>query len=351
MGITNVTARLMDKFNLAGGYAAHTADHRASPALTQLVADATKGGNHVFFGEPHLDGVMVKQYELLANNPEMFKSAAQNGVKHMVLEFPAVLQDSVDQYTGGKINRDQFKESLQTFNSLWIRGEARESFTENFVGAIDNAQAAGMKVHFADVKANQSVDTIYPDSIKQMTATLEAQYAKEKPGVPLLDYIGREMQKLPADERARLLKVVDDHSEQWQKTRMDDTEQYNYLRNRIPAQDGIIGVVGLAHLNNSANHNAPYKINSIKDYLEDEGRKVTTIEVHTTNSRAYMREFYEDTHNTALRRPDYTVNLDQRTIEGAQGRVVSTLDAESFNTPKMAERRAVSVQPAAFAYP
>lgn len=107
----------MEKYNLASGYSTHLPNTEASPGLTSLVDKATRNGGHVFFGEPHTDGVMLKQYELLANNPDAFKVAAQNGVKHLALEFPSDFQSYADDFVAGKIGRDEFKKGLAGFGT------------------------------------------------------------------------------------------------------------------------------------------------------------------------------------------------------------------------------------------
>lgn len=291
------------------------------------MAEATRGGNHVFFGEPHADGAIVKQYELLAQNPDMFKAASQNGVKHLVMEFPAGLQSSVDSYQKGAINRQEFRNDLEQFGTPWAQGAARDSLLDNIVKATDNAHAAGMRVHFADVKATESMETAQPPILQAWAEKVDAQHKSQGLTMPLDDYALQQLRAMPEKEREVLNNAVEEHGRKWESRRMDDTAQYLYLRERIPPHKAIMGVVGMSHLNDTANHNADRKITGIDDYLEQEGRKVTTIEVHTNRTRGFTDALNRASDITVSDPPDYVLNLDDRTITARGSTQAQPLDA------------------------
>ncbi len=341
-------ARLVEKFNVAASYGSHQPDARPSPGVTDLVDRATKGGNHVFFGEPHVDGMVVKQYELMANNPEMFQKASANGVKHLAVEFPNSLQYAVDDFTAGKSTRAEFANQLNGFETNWAAGDAKGAFKENFIRTIEHAKDAGMKVHFADVKVEEDIANFYPPSVMALEKKLGAQYEQEKPDMTREAYIMQKSAELPEEERAKLRRDMDEHTEKWRMSRFDDTAQYLYLRERIPPHEGIMGVVGMDHLNNGMDQKAGHRIMGIDDHLEAEGKKVTTIEVHTSKSKDFMRAVAADMERLPQDQPDYVIDLDKRTIESQGDGRVAQMDGTS--EIRLAERHAIKPGAVAFSY-
>jgi hypothetical protein len=85
---------------------------------------------------------------------------------------------------------------------------------------------------------------------------------------------------------------------------------------------------------------AGHKIMGIDDHLEAEGKKVTTIEVHTHKSKGVMADLAQVPGREAEDLPDYVVDLDNRTIADKQGQEIAKLDKapEQF----FAERRTPS---------
>ncbi len=341
-------SQLARKFNVAANYDSHSPDARSSPGLTALVDRATKGGNHVFFGEPHIDGMVVKQYEMMANNPGMFKAAAANGVKHLALEFPNSLQYAADDFTSGKSSRAEFSNQLDQFQTNWAEGAAKGAFKENFIRTIEHAKGAGMKVHFADVKADQDLANFDPPSVQALEKKLTEQYTQEKPGMTLNDYVVQKMNEMPAEEHAKLRRDIDEHTEKWRMSRFDDTAQYLYLRERIAPHEGIMGVVGMDHLNNSMDQKAGHKIMGIDDHLEAEGKKVTTIEVHTEKTKGFISDVAATTNRLPQDQPDYVINLDKRTIESQSDGAVARMDGNS--EIRLAERHAIKPGAMALSY-
>lgn len=330
--------RLTETYNTADTLRAGTA-----PGLISLVDNVTRGGGHVFFGEPHTDGMIIKQYETLAENYGIFRAAAHNGVKHLALEFPSGFQPDIDDYMAGKVTRDEFKDIVSTkFTSGWLETEQdKEAFSENLTRTISNARAAGMKVHAADVTTGDMIDNHEPSpEVLAWNQYVTQKYVRDNPQMSLEDYATQEFKKLPRDEQEKLNTksqeflnngqfkkfANDEEQEAARHKRLDDFEQYAYLRERIPHGEGIMGVVGLSHLDNSLDEKRNLRTRGIDDYLAEEGGKVTTIEMHTSGSKKTMEDMYAQSGVRAVDPPDYTVILDQKAIIAAEDRQIGRLD-------------------------
>lgn len=296
--------------------------------LVSVVDNATRNGQHVFFGEPHLDGMIIKQYAVLAQNPQLFKVAAQNGIKNLALEFPSGMQQDVDNFVAGKISATEFKKNLNDgFISPWLETEHdKRAFQDHFTQTIQNAKDAGMKVHFADVSWQKIMHHQGPPEVQAWEKRLTEKYQQEKPSVSLQDYALAELEKMPQQEKEHLIKIASESIEDARHARFDDTEQYSYLRERIPHGEGIMGVVGMSHLDNNLDEKRHHKTMGIDDYLTAEGARVTTIEMHTSNTTRTMKNEYDRTGAKALDRPDYTVVLDKNVIMDKDGGLMGQVD-------------------------
>lgn len=201
-------------------------DRTRFPALAGLVVESAQKG-HVLLGEPHEDGMAAQTYAFLAANPEMFRQAAQNGVKNLVLEFPHGFQGKIDSWLAGETDRAElrfglFKDPAQRFDTgQWTSNNGQqEAFEDSVLQTIDNARHAGMKVVAADVSANEFLEK-YSRAIEKLRAG------------PLSD-----------GELDRISSVVKE--EQW--NRYDDAEQFDLLRQTIPPTEKIMAVVGVRHI-------------------------------------------------------------------------------------------------------
>jgi hypothetical protein len=336
---------LAEQFNIASQFNSHTPQTTPLPGLEGLVDRATKGGNHIFFGEPHANGMALKQYETLANSPEAFHIASRNGVKHLALEFPNELQGTVDRYMSGELSREQFKHAIfdnpvgDTFNMQWVSGDALIQFKERFTQTIDNANNAGMRVHFADMTASKILSQ--PESIVALEQKIEEQYSEDHPlntkRPKFSEYREQYIENLTPEERAHLEQDYEEHIAKGMETRFDDSEQYNYLRSRIPMNEGIMGVVGNNHLNNI------HKGQGIDDLLESEETKtVTSVEVHDSQTRPFMAEVNRLAGTAPSDLPDYTIIIDQQAIYDRDNNLVNGPDQGSANqpsTPKPEQRQ------------
>lgn len=331
----------MEKYNLASGYSSYEPQPGTSPGLTALVDKATRNGGHLFFGEPHVDGMIIKQYELLGNNPEAFKVAAKNGVKHLALEFPHEFQSHLDDFMAGKTTRSEFKKGLDDFGTPWAEGAALDAFKENMIRTVENAKDAGMKVHFADVTWKSMQDFSTPES-RALEQKIMKEYEEKKPDVTSHQYIMDYVANMPAQERDDLLRGLKERQEEMQMQRFDDSQQYSHLRQRIPMGEGIMGVVGLKHLDNNMDVKAGVKTRGIDDYLEEEGGRVTSIEVHTARTHGYYKEEYQLNSTAKNDPPDYSIIVDQKRILDRAGNDAGKLDQAPENPVQPPRRDLIS---------
>jgi hypothetical protein len=308
-------ADLLKKFNIAARWSAATPPAGKQAWLPKLAKDAFRDGGHLFLGEPHTNGNTLKAYDLLARNPELFTTAAKAGARHFVLEFPSVLQKPLDDYAAKKITRQEFHKALFTniwrrFSTGWLAGKAEKQFRESFIDAVDNALAAGMKVHFADV-TSQKYFVSEPKEFTALDRKLQAQHRREKSRVPFRKYAADYIAGLPQQEQERLRKVLDDFQLEQRALRMDDSAQHKHLRKRIPAGEAMLGLVGFAHMDDSGGGHM-----GINMLLEKEGAHVTTVELYDSrNTLEYIRELYALLGLKKPRQPDFTAFLDEGKLE------------------------------------
>ncbi len=311
-----VEESLLAQFNFSAAYAGHAPRNAELPELAALAGSITKHAQHILFGEPHVNGNTLKTYEMLAQTPEIFAAAARNGVKHFCVEFPHSFQRHIDRYQAGEIGRDDlhyhlFEDPFWHYVAMTLTGDGTAQFQRDFVQCIDNARAAGMRVHFADVAVSH--DLPVPQEIVDFGRALVSRHAEEKSELPVQQYIVNSYAALPDTERARLDKIYEDYQEARRRLRMDDTEQYEFLRGRFPAGEGIMGVVGLGHLDGNMD---PSK--SITGLLRAEGSEVATIELYDReDAHAFITEMYRLTGRVQNSPPDYTVIMDDHALLNA----------------------------------
>jgi hypothetical protein len=308
-----VEESLLARFNFSAAYAGHAPRKAAMPEVAALTASITRHAQHILFGEPHVNGNTLKTYEMLAQTPEIFAAAARNGVAHFCIEFPHSFQQHVDRYQAGEIDRDElhyrlFEDPFWHYVAMTLTGDATAQFQRDFIQCIDNARAAGLRVHLADVAVSH--DLPVPHEIVDFGRALVGRHAEEKSELPVQQYIINTYAALTDTERQRLDKIYDDYQEARRQLRMDDIEQYQFLRSRFPAGEGIIGVVGLAHLDGNAD---PAK--SITGLLRAEGSEVACIELYDgEDAHAFIKELYRLTGRIQKNPPDYTVIMDDHAL-------------------------------------
>ena len=329
-------AELLEKFNITAHCTEHAPQDVKKPWIGALVDSTLQKNTHLFFGEPHVNGLMLKTYEMLAQNPDIFTAAAKNGVKHLALEFPVGLQRHLDDYVAQKKNRDDlhwymFESPFGHFVSPWMSGAAEKQFQDNFIKVIDNALAAGLSVHFADLTANKFFAAM-PQEFIDMEETLAARHRQENSPLSLIEYCAEYGRNLPPEETQRLVKVFLDFQKENRAKRMDDTEQYNYLRSRFPKGERMIGVVGLSHLDDCVGRDA-----GINALLQREGAGVATIEIYDRpNTQDYLAASYAATGQVKRNPPDYTIFLEEDALlaKGESGVTYPSSASPAVGQPK-----------------
>ncbi len=269
------------------------------PALADFIVDSSKNG-HVLLGEPHEDGMAMRTYAFLAANPEMFRQAAQNGVKTLVLEFPHELQGKLNAYLDGKIDRPELRFSLfqdpdgHFDNSIWVSDDkAKDAFENAFLQTIDNAHAAGMKICFSDTTSQKALSPL-SESLTPETKTKTEDLIKEiaaawKPEkghsmAALSSFTKDYVEHLPTEEQKKIIDMWDLSTKEKLHDRYDDAELYALLRQDTPADEKILYLGGVNHIrqmNIDFPPDHPFYSQRPKGFAErlreEEGLPVTTI--------------------------------------------------------------------------
>lgn len=292
-------AKVIADFNSGAAPYQYTPQKTPSPGLVDFYDKVTKKGGHVFLGDPHIDATSLRTYELLANNPDLFKKSAQNGIKHVILELPVSYQDSVDSYLAGRINETDLSDRFSDFRGSYIKEQDQAALQKNIVQTIRNANESGLQVHTADISSTETFYKFY-----------ELMEAK-KNGVSEDEHIKR--------------------INEFQKARFNDTAQLNYLESRIPHGERMIGFVGVNHLTN------PQEIDTgIDDLLRQRGDSVTTISVETEKSNI-IKKHYSDMYKAPEKQPtDYAIDLNTGEIQDRNnnGNIVGNMRYSNPNTSR-----------------
>lgn len=262
------------------------------PALAQQVVESSAKG-HVLLGEPHADGMALKSYQFMAENPKMFQDAAKNGVKHLALEMPQALQGKVDDYMSGKIDRGQLERTLfHEFQTPWLNDSEKKQFGHSVVDTIDNAKKAGMKVHMADVswsdvsltKGTSGLNPSTVHEVERIEKEISKAHADSGSKEPLQAFAKAYADSLPEERKTEMSRLSDSIGAQKEWERMNDEEQYAHLREKIPANEKMMMMVGVKHISGvsvtlpESDPRSGTNPKGIDQYLkEEEGHGVTTI--------------------------------------------------------------------------
>lgn len=328
-------------------------DSPAHPGFAELVDRETRSSKHLMLGEPHLDAMTDRTFALLADSPEAFEKAAGNGVKHLVLELPQSHQGKVDDFMSGKISRDEMKAYLRDapFSSIQADGgdealqaRRRELMAENITRTFENARDAGMKVHCVDTSSDRFLNEALNPMLPSFAPYREAYLAEHPEDSALLaakdggamtrftEYFIEKTDALPEDERERLLetarKEFDDHIFASRVSRFEaDLEIYGLIRERIPPNEGMIGVFGTAHLENQVDFRAERSVRGVDDLLEEEGASVTTIGLRSRGSDATLAETNREFSYVPIDPVDYTIYLDDGVMLDRGKNPIGTLES------------------------
>ncbi len=306
---------LLKKFNIAARYSEHIPNTTERPFLGGMITSILETSHHIYFGEPHINGNFLKTYEMLAQNPAIFDAAAKKGVKHFALEFPEQLQHHLDDYAAKEITREEFRRRVfenphERFATPWLAGDAMKQFESNLIQAIDNAHAAGMKAHFADVSWQIMVSSTPPPELQQFQLAIMRAHRKEKSKLSGEEFARQYLEKMPAEERGKIEKIIADFQSGLIKERLDDTDLWLHLRGKVDKGDRILGVAGLGHLDNSVGTGK-----GINNQLKADGESVAVIEVYDSrNTQAFTAELQKGRGNVNRDLPDYTIILEENVV-------------------------------------
>lgn len=314
---------LLKKFNIASRYSTHTPNTVERPYLGGMISSILDTSDHIYFGEPHVNGNFLKTYEMFAQNPALFEAAAKKGVKHFAIEFPSGAQQHLDAYAAKEITREQFRLMLfenkfSRFATPWLSGDAEKQFRSNFIQAVDNALDAGMQVHFADVSW-QVLLTPPPRDLRELQADLIRKAMKEKPKATMDEYLRQNIDAMPAERRDHFNKLIAEHNRELLQERLDDMPQYEHLRRRINYGDRIMGVAGLGHLDNSVGNGR-----GINNLLRNDGASVAVIEIYDSrNTQGFTTALQEEVRGIKNRDlPDYTIILEENAVLNRDMKVI-----------------------------
>ncbi len=242
------------------------------PQVTDEIRLAAKDNQFVILGDTDHSSPTIRDF---LKSPELVSAAQAAGVKHIFLEYPAVLQDEVDQLRRGEITKEGFAENVSDQFYGWFADEAEEikHFTD-MADFILDAQKSGIAVHFADVTdANQVFDVdeqlekeFGKDAFAKFQDTtthlLEAAgvASSDNPlsGLNLANELSPEQKEkmreafnaLPQDERenfsrisGRSLEILDENMNQ---TRFNDTQVTQHITSIAGADKSLI-IYGAFH--------------------------------------------------------------------------------------------------------
>lgn len=287
------STRLLRKFNLVTTYTSHSPDLSDRTSFINLLDKVSRDARHVFLGEPHLNGNLLKTYEMLARNPAIFGTVSRNSMRHLALEFSHDFQRHLDKYAAGGITREDFRyhlfqDPLWHYKTPWLSEEAEKEFHEYFIMAVDNAIAAGLSVHFADFTCEKFTYASPPDELVALESQLVQKHKAEGSETPLAQYVFNHILTLPRPEQIRLVTLVKDFEQKKLTERSDDSLQYNYLSALLKDREGILGVVGFSHLDNSMANSA-----GIVQCFRAAGQKVVCVELYDKRAtQNYFQEWY-----------------------------------------------------------
>ena len=306
---------LLRKFNIASRYSEHIPNTLERPFLGSMITSILETSDHIYFGEPHVNGNLLKTYEMLAQNPDMFEAAAQKGVRHFALEFPENLQVHLDAYAAKEITREQFRvrvfdNKYGRFATPWLGGDAAKQFESNLIQAVDNAHNAGMAVHFADVSWQVAM-LPPPQEIRELQMKLLKQHRAEKSKLSGEEYTKQHIAGLPEAERDHFNKLLADHQQAFLKERLDDTDLWLHLRGKVQRGERIMGVAGLGHLDNSVGTGM-----GINNQLKSDGESVTVVEIYDSRqTQSFVTELQKEVRGVKNRDlPDYTIILEENAV-------------------------------------
>lgn len=302
-------------------------------ALQNFIQQLGSTHDHIIFGEPHFNNIGTETYQFFANSPEIFEQAAENGVQHFFIEIPAEFQEQLDAFAEGEITAIELKQHLMDRYQIAQEHEIdKEEFIDGMVQTLRNAVDAGMEIHAADFTWDNLFN--YPDLVafNQRMLSEAAEAYEDEHGVEpdrfsleFKEFAQEYFANLPEERKTELEEEANQIIRDMREQRLNDTEQYEYLKQQIENGEGVMGIVGLSHLNNPYGMDIP----GIDDLLEQGPGSIATIGIYDNYaSEQEMSEHQSSTHGTPQDPTDYTMYLDHGTVRDTQGQKVEIEPAQ-----------------------
>lgn len=319
---------------------------KPSPYLPYL-RTALENSDHVLFGEPHINDMILKSYQFLQKDFP-FEIAHENGYRHLVLEWKHRHQHSVDQFMEGEIGGSELQDRLfnreHPLRPTGLAPELHGEFQSTFMDVLQKAKAAGFKVHMADYTAestwaklnqipfpaeltayeaeeaqawNRKLNT--DEDLKSRLFTGNSDEAMSSPVPSVLHQERSQHYKdfyagLPPERQQRIKEIYQELYAEMRRVvgdnRGDDRIQFEQMSQSIPAGEGVIGMVGSGHLNNS------FGEHGIDELLPG---KVTSIELNANHQmRRQISEILlkKDSNGNPPDPPEMTIMLDEGRVYG-----------------------------------
>lgn len=131
------------------GYEDKAHDIDRNSQIVAEISSATSSHQFTILGDTSHSSESIRDF---LKSPELVDAAQKGGVKHIFLEYPAGLQDEVDQLRRGEITKEEFAENISTQFNGWFTNKTEEiKHFSDMADFILDAQKSGIAVHFADV--------------------------------------------------------------------------------------------------------------------------------------------------------------------------------------------------------
>lgn len=175
--------------------AGQTAGQEAPYDATLALKLARSKGQFVYFGDTDHRDLSILRYMSQERTMRAFEI---QGIKHLFIERPKLLQFIADRLENGALSREQFvKEMMMRMDLLHVKNaDEAKRFHEQTADLILNAHKHGIKIHFADEEGSDAHTLFMPQSsfLRQVNDRAIADFEKEIKKHP-------EILDLPADQR------------------------------------------------------------------------------------------------------------------------------------------------------
>jgi hypothetical protein len=292
----------------------------------ELVDTLADRADNIFFGEPHVNQMSVQTYDFFAQNPEIFTAAKNSGINHLILEFPAILQNELDQYASGRIPESNFIEAIKAFylgtdengeasrRMAYMKEDVEEHFFRSLAKTVDNAVTAGLEPHFIDNNWNSlNIANISNPELSDYIKTISEAYEASNKSVSPLQFTYTFIAEMPEEEKQKFMEAEQQERKGDLHRRMNDSKWHALISERIPHNGRMMGIFGYNHLSD----NTPCSLPSL---LENEGRTSVRVGIFGNDwNRTYALEKIDnmqEQYDLKLQPLEYEINLEEKTFTG-----------------------------------